>query len=113
LSQLPLPVAYDPVTKNEHTNYQPFSVYPAMSRDIAMWVGEGTTSQSVIETISKAAGSLLVRTTLFDEFTKEGKTSYALRLVFQSKERTLTDLEVEVFMENVYKVALEQGFEVR
>ena len=55
----------------------------------------------------------MVRIELFDEFKKEDKVSYAFRLVFQSFEKTLTDDEANVQMENVYKVAKSCGWVVR
>jgi phenylalanyl-tRNA synthetase beta chain len=93
--------------------YKPVSVYPAMSRDVALWVGEGELADIVESTIGHAAGDLLVRLALFDTFTKDGRTSYAFRLVFQSFEKTLTDEEVTIHMDNVYKVVAEKGWEVR
>ena len=64
--------------------------------------------------IEKAAGDLLVRLRLFDTFERDGRTSYAFRLVFQSPARTLTDEEVNYQMWQVTQ-ALEEhaGFEVR
>ena len=50
---------------------------------------------------------------LFDEFSKDGKKSLALRLVFQSFDRTLQDEEVNSVMGNVYSVLKGKGWEVR
>lgn len=96
-----------------NVTYKPVSVYPAMSRDIALWVGEGELAEMVKSTIGNAAGDLVVRLSLFDTFTKDGRTSYAFRIVFQSFEKTLTDEEVTTHMDNVYKVVEEKGWEVR
>lgn len=113
LAEMPDPTEYEPVPVAEEIVYQPFSVYPAMSRDVSLWVSEGTTSAEVEEVLNKNAGELRVRTRLFDEFTKDGRTSYAFRLVFQSKEKTLTDDEVNAVMDNVYQAVAGQGWEVR
>lgn len=113
LSQLPEPSSYEPAPKPIEVTYKPFSVYPAMSRDIAMWV-PGEVSGTEIEVLLKEqAGELCVRITLFDRFEKEGKTSYAYRLVFQSKEKTLTGAEVDAIMDGIYSAVRERGFEVR
>ena len=56
---------------------------------------------------------LLVRLDQFDTFEKEGRTSYAFRLVFQSPERTLTDGEVVVRMDAISAALREAGYEVR
>ncbi|MEK7132925.1 MAG: hypothetical protein AAB830_02625 [Patescibacteria group bacterium] len=103
--------------------YRPFSLYPFIVRDIALWVPGGTESEQVLEVISKQAGNLVVRSELFDTFSSGGgsasgeekkmKISYAFRLVFQSFEKTLTDEEVNAVMENVYKEVKKEGWEVR
>jgi len=38
---------------------------------------------------------------LIDSFQKDGKVSYAFRIVFQSYERTLTDEEINAIMNRV------------
>ncbi len=91
---------YSPVAVSYGT-YKPFSAYPFMTRDIALWTPEGTDSDSVRSMILKEAGVLLVRIDQFDTFTKEGRTSYAYRLVFESMERTLSDEEVNPIMERI------------
>ena len=63
--------------------------------------------------IAGAAGDLVVRLSLFDSFTKDERTSYGFRLVFQSFERTLTDVEVNAQMESVYEAVKENDWEAR
>lgn len=113
LAKLPAPSAYAPVVAGEEVVYQPFSNYQHMSRDIAMWVSEGTDATAVETVLNEHAGPLRVRTTQFDEFTKDGRTSLGFRLVFQSDTKTLTDAEVGEVMDAVYAAVAEQGWEVR
>lgn len=113
LKQLPKISHYEPVVVGAEISYRPFSIYPHMSRDIALWVSEGVTAAEVEKSLNQHAGALRVRTTLFDEFSKDGKTSFAFRLVFQSIEKTLTDNEVGEVMDVVYAAVKEQGWEVR
>lgn len=113
LAALPVPTSYGIFVSKPVATYKPVSVYPAMSRDIALWVGEGEKAETVEMTIREAAGDLVVRLSLFDTFTKDGRTSYAFRLVFQSFEKTLTDEEVATYMDSVYKAVAEKGWEVR
>ncbi len=113
LQKLPDPTEYDQVPVADEINYQPFSTYPSMSRDISLWVSEGTSAEVVEKVLNENAGGLRVRTRLFDEFTKDGRTSYAFRLVFQSYEKTLTDSEVNEVMDFVYAAVAGQGWEVR
>lgn len=94
--------------------YKPFSVYPFMTRDIALWTPEGTDSDAVKVLIAEKAGRLLVRVDQFDTFTKEGRTSYAYRLVFESMEKTLSDEEIQPIMEHVTSTLnATSGYEVR
>jgi phenylalanyl-tRNA synthetase beta chain len=113
LLKLPAVSAYDTVLSVPDVSYQIFSVYPAISRDVAMWVPEQTTPDNVSSVLRKAAGSLVVRLTHLDTFNKEGKTSMAFRLVFQAKDRTLTDTEIEGHMDGVYESILKAGWEAR
>jgi phenylalanyl-tRNA synthetase beta chain len=113
LSKLPAPTAYEPVAVADAISYQPFSSYPYVTRDIALWVSEGTTTEEVETVLNEHAGSLRVRTTQFDEFTKDGRTSLGFRLVFQATDRTLTDSEINDVMNAVYTAAAAKGWEVR
>jgi phenylalanyl-tRNA synthetase beta chain len=112
-SKLPAPTSYEKVAVAEEIVYKPFSLYPAISRDIAMWVREGTEAREIEIVLNSEAGDLRVRTTLVDVFTKEGRTSYAFRLVFQSHEKTLTDVEVNAVMDAVYSAVQRKEWEVR
>lgn len=111
LENLPQPTKYNTSHTSEVT-YQPFSSYPAIARDIAMWT-EGATAESVEAVLNENAGELRVRTTLFDEFSKDGHVSYAFRLVFQAPDRTLTDKEVNVITDKIYEAVKEKGWETR
>ncbi|MHB1086839.1 MAG: phenylalanine--tRNA ligase subunit beta [Minisyncoccota bacterium] len=93
--------------------YEPFSKYPFIVRDIALWVPDGTQADEVLDVIRDASGALLARSALFDEFTKEGRTSYAFRLVFQSFDKTLTDQEANERMESVNTAVTVKGWQVR
>ena len=93
--------------------YKAFSVYPFITRDIAVWMPSGTENIDVEEMIRTNAGKLLTRLDQFDRFEKEGKISLAFQLVFQSLERTLTDEEVSVIMQKITAALLANGYEVR
>lgn len=93
--------------------YKPFSVYPFIARDIALWVPSGTGVPEIESVIRESAGKLLIRLDQFDRFEKEGRVSYAFRLVFQSDERTLTDEEVNKIMDKIASELTAKGYEVR
>ena len=103
---------YEP-KKYELGAYKAFSIYPFILRDIALWCPRGTESVAVEKVIRENASELLVRLDQFDRFEKEGRVSYAFRMVFESMERTLTDDEVNGIMEKVSVVLRAAGYEVR
>ncbi len=113
LQSLPEPEGYEPVAVAKEKKYLPFSNYPFIVRDIAMWVSEGTASEKVSQLLQSHAGPLCVRLSKFDEFTKDGKTSFGFRLIFQSYEKTLTDEEINVIMNDIYQAVAKEGWEVR
>ena len=112
IAKLPMPTAYEAYTPHDVT-FVPYSSYPFIARDIALWTEEGTTATAVEEIIRTHAGELLVRLSLFDTFEKDGRVSYAFRLIFQSYEKTLTDEEVGAIMKTLTTALTAQGFEIR
>lgn len=113
LETLPEPTHYDPIPESLEVSYKPFSPYPFVLRDIALWASSANNADEVRSVIVKAAGATLVRADLFDTFSKAEKVSYAFHLVFQSKEKTLSDSEVNTAMEQVLDAVKKAGFEVR
>jgi phenylalanyl-tRNA synthetase beta chain len=77
----------------------PLPRYPSAARDIALLVDESLSAATVRGTIRSHAPGTLVHVVEFDRYQgkgiPDGKVSLALRLTFQSVERTLTDAEVE------------------
>lgn len=98
-------------------SYKAVSAYPFITRDIAMWVPDSITWESILLLCNEVHNPLVARVDLFDTFSKEiegvKKTSYAFRLVFQSYEKTLTDDEVNGHMEKYYTLFKEKGYEIR
>lgn len=113
ISGLSTPTSYDAYTPLKDMLFASYSTYPFISRDIALWVPESVSADAIEEIIKENGGELLTKCRLFDEFKKEGRVSYAFRLIFQSFERTLTDDEVGKVMDSVTGVLKEKGFEVR
>jgi phenylalanyl-tRNA synthetase beta chain len=96
-----------------NVKFKPFSAYPFMLRDIAVWVPSVTEKNEVAKLITEMSGDLLVNTKLFDVYEKENRTSYAYRLVFQSFEKTLTDEDANIIMKKITDLMIERGWEVR
>ncbi|MCK4825977.1 hypothetical protein KA005_60070, partial [bacterium] len=77
--------------------YQSIARYPDMTRDIAVVLNNEVNFQQVDDII--CAFPLVKKTVLFDVYTGEqvtaGKKSFAVRIIYQSPDHTLTDKEVD------------------
>jgi len=98
--------------------YRKISLYPFIVRDIAVFVPENIEADNVWLGIEKGIGNagavgLLARHSLFDTFKKDGKVSFAFRMVFQSMDKTLTDDEANKIMEKINIEMKGKGWEVR
>ncbi|MDQ5922758.1 MAG: Phenylalanine--tRNA ligase beta subunit [Patescibacteria group bacterium] len=102
-------------SKENSLSFKVWSAFPFIARDIAVWVPDEITSDEVRNLIKDNTGDLVVKgPELFDQFKKDGKTSYAFRTVFQSQERTLTDAEINEIMTNIAnKIKDKNGWQVR
>lgn len=102
----------------KNKRYVPFSHYPFIVRDIALFVsgevGEEEVQKAVHASLYKSAGKILVKGPVcFDRFEKDGKKSFAFRMIFQSFEKTLSDEEANSFMAKLYEDVKKKGWEVR
>ncbi len=90
------------------TQFQEFSRYPSVLRDISFLVDKDVTVEEARETIERAGRDMVVDTDLFDEYDGESfrwlqqaelnrikdKKGFGFHIEYQSKEKTLTDKEV-------------------
>ena len=99
---------------DESVEYEPVSKYPAIVRDIAVFVPLNEKVENFLDTIENTAGKLLIDTDLFDIYENEERKSLAFHLIFQSPEKTLTDDEANAIMKKIFE-ALEANndWEVR
>lgn len=103
-----------PKNENGFIYFKPWSIYPFIVRDIAVWLPEGIPPQKLLDIYESFGTELLAgEPKLFDSFTKDGRTSFAYRLVFQSDDKTLTDEEINIIMDNITKKIIDLGYEVR
>ena len=95
--------------------FKPWSIYPFISRDVAVWMPEGESAEKLKNILKENGTDLLIKEPyLFDSFIKDGKTSYAFRLVFQSYDRTLTDTEINDIMTNInQKISENTDWQIR
>jgi phenylalanyl-tRNA synthetase beta chain len=80
-------------------HYEQLSRYPKVRRDISLFVDVAVPVGEIEELIRRAAGELLSSVVLFDlyqgEKAPEGKKSLAFSLELMSRQKTLTEAEIE------------------
>ena len=107
-------IKLEPKTQGPVSVFKMWPLYPFIARDMAVWVPEGIKTEDVAKVMKDNAGEMVVRgPELFDEFKKDGKVSYAFRIVFQSYDRTLTDGEVNELLTKITEKITEKGWQVR
>ena len=79
--------------------------FPAVERDIAIIVDERVEVGQIEKIITKKSKKLLERMQLFDIYRNEklgeNKKSVAYSLIFRDKNKTLSDEEINIVMENI------------
>ena len=94
--------------KNAKVGYEEVSKYPSVRRDLALVLDATVKFGDISAIAQKAAKKLLKDVNLFDVFEDEsklgaGKKSYAVSFVFEDKEKTLNDKEIEKVMDELIK----------
>ncbi len=94
---------YQKLPEPADIKFKIISTYPFMTRDVAVWIPKDQNVSELVEIIKNRAGDLLANEPrCFDVYEKDGKVSYAYRMVFQAYDKTLTDVEANEIMEKVY-----------
>jgi phenylalanyl-tRNA synthetase beta chain len=89
--------------KNAKTTYEEVNRYPSVRRDLALVLDKAVKFADISQLAQKTAKKLLKDVNLFDVFEDEtkvgaGKKSYAVSFVFEDKEKTLQEKEIEKVM---------------
>ncbi|NLC97237.1 MAG: phenylalanine--tRNA ligase subunit beta [Erysipelotrichaceae bacterium] len=91
--------------KTPRIKFTPLDRYPSVSRDIALIVDDSLEAKKILDVINKNGGKLIKSLEIFDvykgEHIEDGKKSIALKIVYQSKDKTLTEAEVSKVHENI------------
>jgi phenylalanyl-tRNA synthetase beta subunit len=95
------------------SSFSSISAYPYILRDVSAWTNKEDDRKVLERIIESRAGTLLKQIKLFDRFEKEGRISLAYHLVFQANDRTLTDSEINIIMNLIYKDMADNKFEIR
>ena len=94
--------------KNAKSSYEEVSKYPSVRRDLALVLDAAVKFGDISSLAQKTAKKLLKDVNLFDVFEDEtklgaGKKSYAVSFVFEDKEKTLVEKDIEKVMEDLIK----------
>ena len=92
--------------KNAKTSYTEISKYPSVRRDLALVLDASRTFGEITQIAQKSAKKLLKDVNLFDVFEDEsklgaGKKSYAVSFVFEDKDKTLGEKDIEKVMSDL------------
>jgi phenylalanyl-tRNA synthetase beta chain len=88
--------------------YKEIPKFPHSEKDMALVIDNSITAQEVTSFIQEKGGKLLKKVEIFDLFSGksigEGKKSLAVRMRFQSPERTLKDTELDKIFKKIIKL---------
>ncbi len=109
------------IKKGTRVQFVPFSAFPFISRDISFFIPQDrdvidlklNVLQKTIDNDILFSEFLVKGPTETDRFDKDGRRSLTYNLIFQSKDRTLTDEEVNKLMSKLYDALKKEGLEVR
>ncbi|MBI2624213.1 phenylalanine--tRNA ligase subunit beta [Candidatus Parcubacteria bacterium] len=118
------PVAFfelDPALLEELTEaereFEPLPKYPALVRDISLFVPAETRIVEVENVISIVGGELVEDMDLFDMYEPEGseeRRSIAFHIVYRAQDRTLSEKEIDTLHKKICKaLETELGAEIR
>lgn len=92
--------------------YQPYSLYPKISKDLSFVIDKKIRFKEIESTILKVGTDYLTNIKLLDQY--EGKSipehqvSLCIQLTFQSSEKTLTTKEIEKILENIQTFLIQE-----
>ncbi|MDD5456515.1 MAG: phenylalanine--tRNA ligase subunit beta [Candidatus Margulisbacteria bacterium] len=79
-------------------HFQPYSLYPTVKRDISFWIDKVVVYETILKTINQSKAEYLSDIILSDIYDGkkygDDKINYALSLIFQSQDSTLTEEQV-------------------
>lgn len=99
---------------NEKKEYSPPLKYPAVLRDLALFVPSKTKAQDVVHLITTEGGEFIGAVDLFDVYESkealDNKKSLAFHIAYQAKDRTLTNKEVDTIQRNILQAIEKNEF---
>jgi phenylalanyl-tRNA synthetase beta chain len=104
--------------RNNKIAYTEVSKFPAVRRDLSKLLNKDITFEQLKQIALKTDKSLLKEVNVFDVYVgdklPDGKKSYALSFVIQDEEKTLTDKQIDAFMQKlIINFEKQVGAEIR
>lgn len=104
--------------RNNKITFSEISKFPSVRRDLSMLLNKDVTFEQLKQIALKTDKSLLKEVNVFDVYVgdklPDGKKSYALSFVIQDDEKTLTDKQIEAFMQKlIINFEKQVGAEIR
>ena len=106
------------VSKKQKTSFQELSKFLPVKKDLALVVNNAVPFTEIESQCYKTLGATLINVSLFDIYRDkslgEDKKSYAIRLQLLSKDKTMSDKEIDkVLQKLIQKLQKEIGAEIR
>ena len=103
---------------DEEHIYRSPSKFPAIIRDLSILVDQEVKIESVLDVIEITGGDLLIDVDFFDIYEDDSQSgeknkSVAFRLIFQSEEKNLSDIEINKLMKKIIGAVEDREWEVR
>lgn len=110
-------IDYNAVCQRIPPHYQPISKYPPIQRDLALIVPKSLLTGQLIQKLTNTKLPELKHIYLFDVYEDEdllpNQKSLAVKCIFQSQNRTLTNEEINQFIELLLEEAAKLGAKLR
>ena len=91
--------------QSEIPHFEEIPKFPSIKRDLAIVVDEGVSAQLVSDCIRRVSTAMLTNLKLFDVYQGKGidsgRKSLAFSLTLQDRDRTLTDQDVDVAIDEI------------
>ena len=112
LFELELKTITEEFKKQNLPLYQPYSLYPKISKDLSFVINKNITFKEIETTILEVATQYLTSIKLLDQYEGDSipkdQISLCIQLTFQSAEKTLTTKEIEKILKNIETFLIKQ-----
>ncbi|MBO6117107.1 MAG: phenylalanine--tRNA ligase subunit beta [Bacteroidales bacterium] len=94
------------IMPKKEVKYENISKFPSVKRDLALVVDKDTSFASIEQVVKECDKKLIKNVTLFDVYDKLqelGKKQYAISIILQDEQKTLTDKQIEAVVNKIVK----------